>query len=83
MAATNKEPLLFARVTYGSIIVGAVGLLTTVAYGMANPALRAFAEVLLGWMMIAIVAIWARLTARWLSTMDAKITEIENAAQQQ
>jgi hypothetical protein len=83
MAATNKEPLLFSRVTYGSMILSAVGLLATVAYGMGDPMLRVFAEALLGWIMIALVAIWARLTAKWLRTMDAEIAQIESAAQQQ
>lgn len=83
MTAANKEPLLFSRVTYGSMIVSAVGLLATVAYGMGDPMLRVFAEVLLGWILIALVAIWARLTAGWLHTMDAKVAQIESAAQQQ
>jgi hypothetical protein len=49
----------------------------------ANLLVRAFAEVLLGWVMIAIAAIWARLTARWWGKMDAEIAHIESAAQQQ
>ena len=82
MTGTDKEPLLFSRVTYGAMAVSAVGLLVTVAYGMGDPALRVFAEVLLGWIMVALVAIWARITARWWRAMDAKVSEIENAAQQ-
>jgi hypothetical protein len=31
--------------------------------------------------MIAMVALWARIAARWLGAMDAKIAQIENAAQ--
>ena len=83
MTATPKEPLLFSRVTYGSMIVSAVGLLTTIAYGMGDPMLRTFAEVLLGWIMIALAAFWARLTAKWWGTMDAKIAQIESAARRQ
>jgi hypothetical protein len=83
MATTNKEPLLFARVTHGAMIVGATGLLTTVAYGMGDPMLRLYAQVLLGWIMIALAAFGARIAASWVGTIDAKITEIESAAQQQ
>jgi len=81
MVVTHKEPLLFSRVTYGCMILSAVGLLTTVVYGMRDPMLRVFAEVLRGWIMIAMVALWARIAARWLGAMDAKIAQIENAAQ--
>ena len=80
MATTNKEPLLFSRVTYGSMIFSAVGLLATIAYGMTDPALRVFAEGLLGWMMLALAAIWARLTASWWRAIDAKVEQINSAA---
>jgi len=83
MTTTDKEPLLFSRVTYGSMIVSAVGLLATVAYGMGDPMLRTFAEVLLGWMMIAIAAFWARFTAGSWTEMDTKIAQIKSSAQQQ
>jgi hypothetical protein len=83
MAATNKAPLLFSRVTYGSMIVSAVGLLATVAYGMGDPLLRVYAEVLLVWILIALVAIWSRLTAIWWRAMDTKLAQIESAAKQQ
>ena len=82
MGATDQEPLLFSRVTYGAMILSAVGLLTTVAYGMGDPALRVFAEVLLGWIMVALAAVWARITARWWRALDAKVTEIESTARQ-
>ena len=80
MVSTNKEPLLFSRVTYGAMIVSAVGLLATVAYGMTEPALRVFAEGLLGWIMLALAAIWARLTASWWRAIDVKVAEIDSAA---
>ena len=83
MAAENKEPLLFSRVTYGAMIVAAVGLLATVVYGMTDPMLRLYAEVLLGWMMIALVAIWARAAASWLRAIDSEVAQIASAAKQQ
>ena len=83
MAATNKEPLLFSRVTYGSMIVGATGLLTTVVYGVGDPSLRMFAVVLLCWIMIALAAFVARIVASLWRTMDAKVAQIESDAQQQ
>jgi hypothetical protein len=83
MAATSKAPLLFSRVTYGSMIVSAVGLLATVAYGMGDPLLRVYAEVLLVWILIALVAIWSRLTAVWWRAMDTKLAQIESAAKRQ
>ena len=77
MAATNKAPLLFSRVTYGAMILAAIGSLATIPFGMRYPMLRAFSDILFGWMMISVVAILARLMARSLAD-----SQIKSAVQQ-
>jgi hypothetical protein len=59
MTAPDKEPLLFSRVTYGAMILAAIGSLATIPFGMRYPMLRAFSDILFGWMMISVVAIHA------------------------
>ena len=72
MTAPDKEPLLFSRVTYGAMILAAIGSLTAIPFGMRYPIVKALSDFLFVWMIIFAGAILARLIERSLANSQIK-----------
>ena len=81
MSAPNMESRVLSRLAYWSWFVSAVGLLASILYGIGSPQLHFFSEMLLGWTLIGLLGIWARVATGYWRAMDAKLTEIESAVQ--